>query len=81
MLKLFIAPLKRLYENNCKSFNQEKNMCQLHAQGHLRRPAWFLHATPLWTNCFSDYNAVLFSTDYGFIKHTPFVSPTNNLHA
>ena len=79
--KLFIATLKKLYENNYKNINnEEKDLRQLYVQGNLRRPAGLLHATSVWSDRFSDYNANLFSSDHGFIKRTRLTSLTCNLH-
>jgi hypothetical protein len=79
-LNAFIAALKRLYENNYKIFNKEKDLRQLQIRGNLWRPAWFLHVTSLRINCFSHHHADLFSIHQRFIKRSPLVSFFSNTH-
>lgn len=78
-LNALIATLKRHYENNYKNLNKEKSLHQLQIKRNLRRPARFLHVTPLCPNCLCHNHALIFSGNYGFISSPSHISPTNNL--
>ena len=79
-LNVFIATPKRPYENNYKSVNKTKSLCQLQIKRDLWRPAWFLYATSIRANCNGHNNAVLLPGDHGFINPVRLSKPVGNLH-